>query len=260
MITAVAETKFRTRTGLPVSVVGLHGKDELLVVGPAWALRELANGRATHDLRPVQSEFDVLEDVKQHTLEEVLWLARVPQLVAQVQEMQGRPVVAVKGHADLLRETCSTAAPTVFRDEQWPLLEKEIVDTEPLEAPLAMQFLRGFFWCGEETIFEYFDSVHPDEFAKQYLAEAVSHFDRIVRRLAAAEDPHPAWWLSWDGEAATRLPEFRSNFLTDSGRNVCRYPVAGEDSMRLLSPRRYSMHRRWRTLVQSREESASKAE
>lgn len=259
-MTAVAETKFRTRGGLPVSVVGLHGKDELLVVGPAWALRELANGRPTHDLKPVKSEFDVLEDVKQHTLEEVLWLARIPELIAQVQGSHGTSVGDRLGYVELLREACRDGDARVFRDEQWPVLEKEILDTEPLDSELAMQFLRGFFWCNDEAIRDYFRKNDTDQFARNYLAEAVRHYDQTLQRLAAAEDPHSAWWLCWDSEAATRLPEFQSHFVTELGRNVCRYPVAGEESMRLLSPRRYSMHRRWRTLIQSKGEGAASFE
>ena len=46
MITIVAETKFRTTTGLPISLIGLHGKDEVLVLGPVWALERLAAGES----------------------------------------------------------------------------------------------------------------------------------------------------------------------------------------------------------------------
>ena len=47
MITIISNTKFKTSSGLPISLVGLHGKDELLVTGPAWAILKLAQGRCS---------------------------------------------------------------------------------------------------------------------------------------------------------------------------------------------------------------------
>jgi|GEM_PF-6889574 len=44
MITAVADTKYRTKDGHPISLIGVHGKDELLVVGPTWVFERYAKG------------------------------------------------------------------------------------------------------------------------------------------------------------------------------------------------------------------------
>lgn len=44
MITSVSNTKFTTLDGDPISLVGLHGKGEILAMGPAWAIERLAEG------------------------------------------------------------------------------------------------------------------------------------------------------------------------------------------------------------------------
>ena len=51
---------------------------------------------------------------------------------------------------------------------------------------MAKQFLRGFFWCSDEAILEYFRKNDPCQFATKYLAEAVRHFDSTLKRIAAA--------------------------------------------------------------------------
>lgn len=50
MITAIAETKFKTIDGAPVSLIGLHGKDDMLVAGPAYAIERLASGEELPEL------------------------------------------------------------------------------------------------------------------------------------------------------------------------------------------------------------------
>ena len=55
MITAVSNTKFKTLEGEPISLVGLHGKGEVLSIGPAWAIERLAEG-LTPDFAKIVSQ------------------------------------------------------------------------------------------------------------------------------------------------------------------------------------------------------------
>lgn len=44
MITGIASTKYKTTDGAPMSLITLHGKDDMLVLGPDWAIEKLASG------------------------------------------------------------------------------------------------------------------------------------------------------------------------------------------------------------------------
>lgn len=69
MITAISNTKFKTLAGEPVSLVGLHGKDELLVLGPDWAIENLGRGD-----EPNPTEVDSFIAEQKRTLEQQLEL------------------------------------------------------------------------------------------------------------------------------------------------------------------------------------------
>lgn len=68
MITAVSKTKFKTLDGEPISLVGLHGKGEMLSIGPAWAIERLAEGmlpdfdNRVSELRDELERYRVLAD------------------------------------------------------------------------------------------------------------------------------------------------------------------------------------------------------
>lgn len=80
MITVVSGTKYSTRTGLPVSLVGLHGKDELLVVGPPWALLKLAAGVAPK-VQPQEDARARYKEAIRTVVEEAFWICRVKSLI-----------------------------------------------------------------------------------------------------------------------------------------------------------------------------------
>lgn len=61
MITSVASTKYSTLDGHPVSLVGVHGKDEILVRGPSWAIEMLADGQGITDLGEIRERFSKAE-------------------------------------------------------------------------------------------------------------------------------------------------------------------------------------------------------
>lgn len=252
MITAVAETKYKTGDGLPVSVVGLHGKDELLVVGPVWALEDLANGRSTSDLKEVRSSLDVLIDVRQYVLEEIFWLARLPELLARASsgEPKAPPSDALKG----LRE--SGGGILFLRDPEWEAMAREFASSAPVDMDIAVELLQGMFRAHKDVVFSYFRDVDANEFASAYLIEAAAHYERIASKIAEGSDPHPAWWLAWDKDGRTQDAEAHPYFLLPEGRNISAYPISSESNLMLPKPRRYSMHRRWRTVMRAHLEKA----
>lgn len=70
MITAVSNTKYKTLEGEPISLVGLHGKGEMLSVGPAWAIERLAEGMTPdfdNRVSELQSELERYRELAEKT-------------------------------------------------------------------------------------------------------------------------------------------------------------------------------------------------
>lgn len=80
MITAISNTKFRTKEGAPISLVSLHGKDDVLVLGPPEAIERIACGEEpepyTHAgyVSKVQNAIDV-------TQLEISYISQLPDLI-----------------------------------------------------------------------------------------------------------------------------------------------------------------------------------
>src|SRR5450759_823580 len=87
MITAVAPTKFKTISGLPVSLVGLHGKDDLLVLGPTWALERLSRGESPEPLKAVGRK-DWLWTAQNMVQTELDCLSHLPGLLRRAKSVQ----------------------------------------------------------------------------------------------------------------------------------------------------------------------------
>ncbi|MEK0276881.1 hypothetical protein WM009_21715, partial [Vibrio vulnificus] len=82
MITAISNTKFRTKEGAPISLVSLHGKDDVLVLGPPEAIERIASGEEpepyTHAgyVSKVQNAIDV-------TRLEIVYISQLSTLINQ---------------------------------------------------------------------------------------------------------------------------------------------------------------------------------
>lgn len=86
MITSVSNTKFKNRDGHPISLVGLHGKDELLVRGPAWAIEEIGRGR-TPDTEQYISQLSARKALLTELLKVIDSSERPQNLLASIQDV-----------------------------------------------------------------------------------------------------------------------------------------------------------------------------
>lgn len=78
MISLITSTKFKTTSGQPISLVGLHGKDEILVVGPTWAIARLATGEVPKKVDTPPSIPDLCSRIET----ELLLLKNLPALLS----------------------------------------------------------------------------------------------------------------------------------------------------------------------------------
>lgn len=80
MITAIADTKYKTTDGAPMSLIGLHGKDEVLVLGPRWAIERLASGEREPETLEysgmIRASIEIAES-------ELAYLRQIPALIKQ---------------------------------------------------------------------------------------------------------------------------------------------------------------------------------
>jgi hypothetical protein len=95
MITAVSNTKYKTLEGDPISLVGLHGKGEMLSKGPAWAIERLAEG--------VTPDFDERVSELQGELERYRGLAEKARLLDDPGELPDQRWLITRTVADALR-------------------------------------------------------------------------------------------------------------------------------------------------------------
>ena len=79
MITAISDTKYRTKSGAPITLVSLHGKDDVLVLGPAEAIERIANG----EIPEPYTHSGYIDKVKQAikiTAIEITYIKQLPNL------------------------------------------------------------------------------------------------------------------------------------------------------------------------------------
>ena len=214
MITLVAGTKFKTVSGLPVSLVGLQGKDDLLVLGPAWALEILSTGKELKTSEN-QGSRDQLEDACAVVQDEIHFIRLVPNFLASLQG----------------------SSPTV--------------PTETFDPTLAKEMLQAIFRTKWEVVNAYFEQHDPVAFCTEMLSEATQVLATVRKTLEGGVDNYPEWWLQWDkGQVVQGDNHTQADIcITKSGRHVTAYPVKGADPSVLLNTRTNSISGRWRELT-----------
>ena len=214
MITLIAGTKFKTVSGLPVSLVGLQGKDDLLVLGPPWALELLSAGKALKT--PVDGgPRDFLLDARTVVQEEIDFVKQVPDFLASLQG--------------------SSSATQI-----------EICDPS-----FAKEMLQAIFRTKIEVVTAYFEHHEPVAFSSEMVSEARQVLAAIDQRLEGGVDNYYAWWLQWDKgqEVQGEDPSETKICITKSGRHVTVYPVKGSNVGVSQKPRTKSLTGKWRELT-----------
>ena len=200
MITAVAQTQYQTRNGLPVSLIGLHGKDELLVVGPAWALERIGAGEypSTKNQTAVIDNITLVKD-------EIAMLEKLPALLGVACEKRRQ----------------------ALNSGDWPL-EGEL--------PFAIDALCAFFRTSKiDHILDFFEENDLAKFIAGAQKEALDVLASVQSDWPELDLLYPKWWADWEPASNER----RDRLITSSGRHVTAYPVAGKiDQESMLKDRK----------------------
>lgn len=250
MITVVSDTKYRTTSGFPVSLIGLHGKDELLVVGPDWALLRLAAGNT-----PKNDVYDNAQTQYRNALrsivEEAFWLCRVPGLLALATgtSWQG----TVPGGPDVERDV----ADRLLTDPSWRQMRQDVAerdDSHEFMQVAATELLKAMFRSPIEGIQQYFAGRDLGAFVRTHVEECNAKHLQMSIEAEQQADVHTMWWAEWE-ESATRQ-RVGPDFLTASGRNILGYPTKPE-ALNSERPRSYSMHKKWQAIIAKLEKAAA---
>lgn len=249
MITAVAGTKYKTRSGLPVTLVGLHGKDELLVVGPDWAILKLASGDVPKT-KPAPDSASVFDEAIQFVLEEMFWLQKLEVLLSIAQSDQEQN-----------SKFSDPVAPELIFGELSDLEEKSIwknmnesvhryIHEPVLDKLIAEEMLQGMLSRVPTQCLKLFRTVNAREYAKSMLVDCLEKYAEFQDQANRIYDVHPIWWSEWSKENQVALEIRLPNYLMPSGRNISKYHFAELTEPDAAKPRRYSMHQRWSALLQ----------
>lgn len=256
MITVVADTKYKTRSGMPVTLVGLHGKDELLVVGPDWAILRLANGEApkTTGGRDISSEY---EDALAYVVEEIYWLKRLGTLLKIAQGRgasfsEPAPLIPVTEEKDQIEKhpAWQRMADSVARYIHNPLTDKII----------AEGMLQGMFGRLAQTCISQLSGIDLDAFIEKAVSDCIVKFLEFSEKLDCIYDVHPFWWAEWSPDERINQESQSPNFVTSAGRNISKYHFGELPEPDEAKPRRYSMYARWNKLLQASNAKVSPSE
>jgi hypothetical protein len=241
MITIISSTHFKTIGGLPVSLVGLHGKDEVLVVGPKWALARLADGDV-----PKKGDYEgsgtKAHKVKSFAVEQLYWFTRLPELVAVARGVLGQR---------LGKNAIEDGLPEVFgrlaKDSDWKRVSTEAVASESsLNQFNACEMLQGLLLQSMEVTLSLWDS-------KDWLPTIFDIVKRRETHITAlrekVQEPYQMWWLGYDdipAEDVTPNNLGETNYRLDGeGIDVGTFPEFRTLDDCLVRGRNNSVHSRW---------------
>jgi hypothetical protein len=242
MITIISNTHFKTVGGLPVSLVGLQGKDEVLVVGPKWALARLADGDVPKKKGIYDGSGTKAHKVKSFAVEELYWFTRLPELVAAAKGVLGQR---------LGKNAIEDALPDVFgrleKDSDWVRVRAEAVASESnLNQINASEILQGLLSQKTEDALSLWDT-------KDWLPTIFGIVKRREAHITALREIHlenyQMWWLGYDDippEDVTSTDFSETNHRLDGeGIDVGTYPEFHALSDCVVRVRATSVHSRW---------------
>lgn len=241
MITAISNTKFKTVDGNPVSLVGLHGKDELLVRGPTWAVERLGRGE-TPDPDECPSW---LKQKAKEVSEERARLSQARTALdfyaesrSAVDELEKRP------EFQIVENSWSNGSKPAFLNDrrlngaQLAHLNQEFESLRKLRDAVreSEKRLEWFFESDASEVARHFLEHDPEDFFGSMDAELASLAARIEAELRKAEDGERPWWFQWTQAWGKMKGE--SLVLTESNRHFTRYAVGSASGRDTTVPRR----------------------
>ena len=246
MITAVASTKFKTKLGHPVSLVGLHGKDELLVVGPTWAIERLAAGQQPDDREGLLAENASALKFREILEAEIFWMLQVPRLL----NFASNPKDASGRHFDVFSNAKSSIADLISA-EYWERIVQKVPHVEldqKLNPEVASGMLGLLLRASTENISNFFISTDPTEFAISRCKEACLALAELDRKAEDGFDNHPIWWSQWldKKEKGGPPPPATSQEIL-----LTRYLAQSVNLEMQPRPRQESVHTKWLLLTEA---------
>lgn len=246
MITAVASTKFKTSSGHPVSLVGLHGKDELLVVGPTWAIERLAAGQQPDDREGIYSENATALKFREILEAEIFWMLQVPRLL----NLASNPKASAADHLDVF-SIAKSSVDGLISPEDWDRIVQKVLHVEldqKLNQEVASGMLGLLLRASKEDIYNFFISTDPTKFAISRCKEACLALAELNRKAEDGFDNCPVWWAQWlDKKGKGELPppstsqEILSTQYLAQSANLETQP----------RPRQESVHAKWLLLTEA---------
>ena len=239
MITAISNTKFKTVDGDPVSLVGLHGKDELLVRGPTWAIENLGRGESpdTEECRSwlKQKAKEVAEERARLSLVRTA-LDFYVENRANLDKFQKRPEFQID-------EKSWPRPRPVFQNDrrlngaQLACLNQEFESLEKLREAVrkSEKRLEWFFDLDASEVARHFLEYDAEDFFVSMDAELSSLAARVEAELRKVEDGERPWWFQWTKAWGTKKDE--SLVLTESNRHFTRYAVGNATGRDMTRPR-----------------------
>ncbi len=246
MITAVASTKFKTKSGHPVSLVGLHGKDELLVVGPTWAIERLAAGRQPDDQDGQPTESAAALKLRGILEGEIFWMLQVPRLL----DLSVDRILDPSRYYEFA-DRIKLSLADLISEEYWDRIAQKIPTAEldqKLNPKVAVGMLGLLLRATPEHISNYFASTDPVEFAKSTCREACLALAELDSKAQEGFDNHPVWWAPWLNSKDKNAPIPAVN--TQEGLSI-RYLAKSANPDTQPRPRQESVHSKWLLLTEA---------
>lgn len=253
MITIISSTHFKTVGGLPVSLVGLHGKDEVLVVGPKWALARLADGNIPKK-GDYQGDGAKAHKVKSFAVEQLFWFSRLPELVASARGVLGQR---------LGKTAIEDALPEVFgrlaKDSDWKRVSTEAVAAESnLNQANACEMLQGLLLQSMDVTLSLWET---KDWVPTILAIVKRREAHITVLRGKVQEPYQMWWLGYDDIPAddvtpTNLGD-TNHRLDGEGIDVGTFPEFRTLDDCGVRGRTTSVHSRWIKLCSKEAESVA---
>lgn len=241
MITIISSTHFKTIGGLPVSLVGLHGKDEVLVVGPKWALARLADGYV-----PRKGDYPgngaKAHKVKSFAIEQLYWFTRLPELIAAAMGALGQR---------LGKTPVEDGLPDVFsrlaNDSDWVRVSAEAIASESnLNQINAREMLQGLLSQSVEDTLSLWETMDWYPIIFDIVKRREAHITALREKY---QETYQLWWLGYDDipvEDVTSTSRGETNYRLDGeGVDVGTFPEFCAVSDCVVRVRTTSVHSRW---------------
>lgn len=226
--------------------MGLHGKDELLVVGPTWAIEWLAAGKQPEERESLFAENATAGKFRDILEAEIFWLLQIPRLL----EMQSNHQFNADRYFELLDKTKSLVS-ELIPSEYWDRIIQKVPITQLNLKPnsdIAGGRLGLLLRASAEHIANFSSAKDATEYAISRCNEAFRALAELESKAKEGFDNHPIWWSQWLAEKERKAPVVRDENFEALSMN---YLARRVNADMLPRPRQESVHTKWLRLTEA---------